>query len=423
MAEEDKNITNDQSEVDTSNVNEEEETEEKEEHGTKEDTSIGLTKIHESATLGLNEISESSSFLSIGDEKGLINGKTKSSIVIRQNGQINLAATRYSQYKLNPSGKAMEESLESVTVTNRKKFSVDDMVINEHKINPFLYELTDMKDISRHDNDHMLVGNFTVLGTVLVKAWDPELKRYVLIRRLARMPMFSPLLNVPEISKGLNISDPLKVDHNILAKSTKGYQVNKPMHDSASLIGKDGVDRAGINRNAGIGVSENPATLGANNSIANKAGLSGGGLIDITTPTGVTAAKINLLFNGKLAGTGDLFIAAGKKYGIDPAAIAAIACQETGHGESDAAMELNNFGGLMASGGGLLRFGSVQEGIDTLAKWLHNYVVEDGEKYLGQIKLSWCPDGAANDPNGLNKDWLPNVTQFYVELGGKIPSK
>ena len=413
MAEENKNNKS-QTNNDNSNINEE---------GTKENTSVGLSKVHDSDTLRLRDIVEVSNSLIGGKEKGLINERTKSSIVIRQNGQINLASTKYSQYKLNPSGKTVEESLESVTVTNRKKFSVDDLVINEHKINPFLYELTDMKDISSYQNDHMLVGNFTVFGTVLVKAWEPELKRYVLIRRLARMPMFSPLLNVPEINPGLNISDPLKVDHNILAKSEKGYQVNKPLKDRNSLIGKEGVDRAGINRNPGIGVSENPATLGVNNPIASKASLSGGGLIDITTPTGVTAAKINLLFGGKLAGTGDLFIAAGKKYGVDPAAIAAIACQETGHGESDAAMELNNFGGLMASGGGLLKFDSVQEGIDTLAKWLHNYVVEDGEKYLGQIKLSWCPDGAANDPNGLNKDWLPNVTQFYVELGGKIPSK
>ena len=209
------------------------------------DVSITKEKV---TSPGLDDIADATKFLVRGVENGIINRSTGSSVVLRQSGQINLSASKYSQYKLNPSGKIMEESLESVTITNRKKYSTDDIVINEHKMNPYMYELTDMKELSNYYNNKMLVGNFTTLGTVLVKAWEPELKRYVLIRRLARMPMFSPVLNVPEINPGLDISDPLKVDHNILAKSTKGYQVNKPLHDKASLIGKNGVDRAGINR-------------------------------------------------------------------------------------------------------------------------------------------------------------------------------
>ena len=229
------------------------------------ESSVSLTK-EKSASPGLYEVKDATRYLIRGEENGLVNENTHSSMVIRQNGQINLSSNTYAQYKLNPSGKAIEESLESVTITNRKKYSTDDIVINEHKLNPFLYEITDMKELSCHYNDKMLVGNFTMFGTVLVKAWEPELKRYVLIRRLARMPMFSPLLNVPEINSALNISDPLKVDHNILAKSDKGYQVNKPLHDKASLIGKAGVDRAGINRNNLQAVSETPASLGANGS-------------------------------------------------------------------------------------------------------------------------------------------------------------
>lgn len=213
------------------------------------DVSITKEKV---TSPGLDDIADATKFLVRGVENGIVNRSTGSSIALRQSGQINLSASKYSQYKLNPSGKIMEESLESVTVTNRKKYSTDDIVINEHKMNPYMYELTDMKELSNHYNNKMLVGNFTAFGTVLVKAWEPELKRYVLIRRLARMPMFSPVLNVPEINPGLDISDPLKVDHNILAKSTKGYQVNKPLHDKASLIGKAGVDRAGINRSGNM---------------------------------------------------------------------------------------------------------------------------------------------------------------------------
>ena len=225
--------------------------------------SVTLTKQINFSTHGLSNLIDATKYLARGIEKGIINEKTGSDIVIRQNGQVNLVSNRYTQYKLNPSGKAVEESLESVTITNRKKFSADDIIVNEHKMNPFVYELTDMKELSNVYNNKMLVGNFTMFGTVLVKAWEPELKRYVLIRRLARMPLFSPLLNAPEIHAGLNISDPLKVDHKILAKSEKGYQVNKPLKDRNSLIGKEGVDRAGINRNPGLAISETPTTLGA----------------------------------------------------------------------------------------------------------------------------------------------------------------
>lgn len=227
------------------------------------DVSITKEKV---TSPGLDDIADAANFLVRGIENGIINRSTGSSVVLRQSGQINLSASKYSQYKLNPSGKIMEESLESVTVTNRKKYSTDDIVINEHKMNPYMYELTDMKELSNHYNNKMLVGNFTAFGTVLVKAWEPELKRYVLIRRLARMPMFSPVLNVPEISPGLDISDPLKVDHNILAKSTKGYQVNKPLHDKASLIGKAGVDRDGINRGGGATGTMNVTLSGNDNA-------------------------------------------------------------------------------------------------------------------------------------------------------------
>lgn len=242
------NKTTENEDIDNENNNGNIEKETTEANAESADVSITKEKV---TSPGLEDIADAANFLVRGIENGIINRSTGSSVVLRQSGQINLSASKYSQYKLNPSGKIMEESLESVTVTNRKKYSTDDIVVNEHKMNPYMYELTDMKELSNHYNNKMLVGNFTAFGTVLVKAWEPELKRYVLIRRLARMPMFSPVLNVPEINPGLDISDPLKVDHNILAKSTKGYQVNKPLHDKASLIGKAGVDRAGINRSGG----------------------------------------------------------------------------------------------------------------------------------------------------------------------------
>lgn len=62
-----------------------------------------------------------------------------------------------------------------------------------------------------------VVGNFCVMGTVLVKSWEPELKRYVMIRRPARMPLFSPSIKPPEIMSGLGITDSTKAQSDINA--------------------------------------------------------------------------------------------------------------------------------------------------------------------------------------------------------------
>ena len=45
-----------------------------------------------------------------------------------------------------------------------------------------------------------------MLGTVLVRAWEPNLKRYVMIRRLINIPLFSPSLGSTDVAPGLNIT-------------------------------------------------------------------------------------------------------------------------------------------------------------------------------------------------------------------------
>ena len=215
---------------------------------------IPLTKENDNFNPTQTQIQEAVKFLKRGHESGLINDTTQSSIVIRHNGQVNLSSSRYAQYKLSPNGKVIEESMESVNVTNRRKVSTDDMVLNEHKLNPYLYELTDIKKLATAYNDNMVVGNFCLFGSVLTLAWEMHLKRYVFLRRPARMPMFSPVLNIPEIDEGLGVTDPLRIDETLLAKSTKGYQVNAVVSDSKSLIGKDGQARWGnTNSNVSFG--------------------------------------------------------------------------------------------------------------------------------------------------------------------------
>jgi len=216
----------------------------------------------------LQNLQEKSKFLKKNKDKGFINEDSGSSIVLRESGQVNLAASQYSQYKLNPNGVNLEQSVESGLITNRRNIKTDEIIINNHKMNNNLWDLTDMKSVKLPTlAEPSIIGNFTVYGSVLVKAWEPELKRYMLIRRPCRMPLFSPRLNVPDISAALGINDPLKMSEVIYAyDEEKGYQVNKPQSDLKSLIGKQGVDRAGINRNIHIAVGQ---TAGS--------GSSGGG--------------------------------------------------------------------------------------------------------------------------------------------------
>ena len=177
-----------------------------------------IGKLTEEFNQTRKQIEEMSKFIQRGHEAGIMNDTTHSSVVVRHTGQINLSASIYSSYKLNPNGKTIESSMESVVLSNRKKYSVNDIVLNEHKLNPYLYDLTDMKKVSIAQNNNINVGNLCLFGSVLVKAWERNLKRYVMIRRPARIPMFSNVLNIPEINKGLGVTDPLKIDEVFLTQ-------------------------------------------------------------------------------------------------------------------------------------------------------------------------------------------------------------
>lgn len=223
----------------------------------------------------LKDLVNKSEHISRMTDKGLINEKAGASVSIRDNGQINLSASTYAQYKISPTGKTVEHSYESITTTNRKRLNTDEIVINDHKLNPKIWELTDFKKLTLPNNTDALVGNFCIAGSVLVKAWEVNLKRYVMIRRPARMPLFSPLLNLPKIMPELGITDPLEFDEDILAKSDDGYQVNGVISDAKSLVGKAGVDRDGIDRNFQMTIGSDPGSTSTAPNV-NSGSLGGG---------------------------------------------------------------------------------------------------------------------------------------------------
>ncbi|WP_271751749.1 glucosaminidase domain-containing protein [Cohnella sp. JJ-181] len=120
---------------------------------------------------------------------------------------------------------------------------------------------------------------------------------------------------------------------------------------------------------------------------------------------------------GVLKGTGDLFQAAAKKYGIDANMLAAIAMHETGNGTSNAVKNKYNVGGMMGKNG-LMSFGSLEEGINAMASNLKRLYYDQGLTTIEQIQKKYAPVGASNDPTGLNKNWVNGVSKFYQMLGG-----
>lgn len=126
---------------------------------------------------------------------------------------------------------------------------------------------------------------------------------------------------------------------------------------------------------------------------------------------------MNSSLGGSLKNSGDIFAAAGKKYGIDPALLAAIAIHETGNGTSNAVKNKNNVGGMMGKNG-LMTFNSLEEGIDKMASNLKRNYFDKGLTTIEAIQKKYAPVGASNDPTNLNSNWVNGVKKYYNMFGG-----
>ena len=92
----------------------------------------------------------------------------------------------------------------------------------------------------------------------------------------------------------------------------------------------------------------------------------------------------------------------------------AISRHETGAWTSKAFKEKNNFGGIMWKNATEIKpFDSYESGLDYYVKHLRNNYLNKGLTTIEKIGAIYCPVGAVNDPNGLNKYWVGGVTNFY----------
>lgn len=122
---------------------------------------------------------------------------------------------------------------------------------------------------------------------------------------------------------------------------------------------------------------------------------------------------------GVLSNSGDSFTKYANKYGIDPTLLAAISMWETGNGKSDMARDKNNVGGMYDSKNKTFyTYGSLDEGIEAMARNLAKNYINQGLTEIPQIGKKYAPSGAANDPNGLNNHWVKGVTDMYNKLKG-----
>ena len=93
----------------------------------------------------------------------------------------------------------------------------------------------------------------------------------------------------------------------------------------------------------------------------------------------------------------------------------AISKWETGDYTSKAFKELNNVGGMMCNSG-LIKYDSLDNGISAFLINLKDNYFGIGLDTIEKIQPKYCPIGAKNDPNGLNKYWLSGVTKKLEEL-------
>ena len=139
---------------------------------------------------------------------------------------------------------------------------------------------------------------------------------------------------------------------------------------------------------------------------------------------GVTASQIDAVFqqygdpNNKLIGAGTIYVQYGNIYKINPAFAAAVTCQETGYGSSDAFNYKNNSFGMMSSNG-VREYSSVQEGIRAGMSNLSRNYLNKGKLDIKSIQETYCPIGAANDPTNVNQHWQNGVKKIYKQITGK----
>ncbi|MED3912736.1 phage tail tape measure protein [Peribacillus simplex] len=139
----------------------------------------------------------------------------------------------------------------------------------------------------------------------------------------------------------------------------------------------------------------------------------------VTGSSSVSAADLNAVLKGELKGMGAVFIREAAKAGLDPAFLASVAMHESGNGSSKAVKNKNNAFGIMGSNG-LRSFSSLEQNIAYTADMFKRLYTSKGLDSIVEIQKKYAPDGAKNDPNGLNSHWQKGVLRFWNQFTNTI---
>lgn len=116
------------------------------------------------------------------------------------------------------------------------------------------------------------------------------------------------------------------------------------------------------------------------------------------------------------------FISSGKAGTVNPALLVAIGQQESNLGTSGRdGISKNNYYGKMAEKKVLQTFASWEDAIADQGPYMKRMYLDDGLTTIPQIGGRYAPVGADNDPNNLNKNWIPRVTHFYDAITTQCP--
>jgi cell wall-associated NlpC family hydrolase len=116
-----------------------------------------------------------------------------------------------------------------------------------------------------------------------------------------------------------------------------------------------------------------------------------------------------------LTGLGAVFVTESQAVGLDPRFLVAISGAETSFGTYGPSQAIHNPFGM----GPGINYASWAEGIRAAAQNLGGSIyLGDGRVTIVAIRDRWAPAGAANDPTGLNSNWVRNVSTYLAELGG-----
>lgn len=129
-------------------------------------------------------------------------------------------------------------------------------------------------------------------------------------------------------------------------------------------------------------------------------------------------SKLDKILKGKLAGHGQDFEDAAALYKIPVDILCAISFAEVGpNGNSLMIRKYNNVSGSLVQNKRTKRwesrkFNSIRESIFYTGANLRNQYFNKGLTTVSQIKKKYCPNGAKNDPKGLNRSWEKNVSKY-----------